>query len=309
MKKNKKNILLKVLTGVSATCLIVAGVSVYVSSNNSLSTNSNTNDNYDDNCEIIKKEGIEIKFLKEVTNDDGSVTKTFTYEVTPSNATNQDVNVSFKYETGEECSDVISYEKNVETKEISVTCHKDFNTKIILTLTAVSNPEAYVEMSIHYEKKLLYIYINHEDLAYGDQFVKFDQTLLYKPVYSLFTKDKHYTYKIDIIDFTYDSGLGQWDYLEDKFSSEIISMVENETEWTAETWWNLDNSNEWHSALLEFSNPSYVYGDLDFNVYCVETGQRLDDLTCTINIPLAMDYSGYEVIVDSLQTSDIELVF
>ena len=94
MKNFRKKVLLKVLTGVSATCLIVAGLGVYLSTNKN-SVDNDLNANLNGDSEIIKNEGIEIKFLKEITNEDGSITKTFTYEVSPSNATNQDVNVTF----------------------------------------------------------------------------------------------------------------------------------------------------------------------------------------------------------------------
>ena len=209
----------------------------------------------------------------------------------------------------EDCSEVLTASLDQENQTIVITCHKDFATKIILTLTAVNNPKAYLEMAIHYEKKLLLIDMNYQDLTYGDQFMQFDQELLYKPIYSQYTKDKNYTFEIDIIDFTYYDGLGQFENFQDLFAEKIVEMISEESEWTAEMWWNLSENNQWHSALLEYDSNDIVYGKLLYKVKCNETNMVSEDFLCSFYIPLAMDYSNFEVLVDSLQTSDVELVF
>ena len=58
-----------------------------------------------------------------------------------------------------------------------------------------------------------------------------------------------------------------------------------------------------------YDSNDIVYGKLLYKVKCNETNMVSDEFLCSFYIPLAMDYSNFEVLVDSLQTSDVELVF
>ena len=49
-------------------------------------------------------------------------------------------------------------------------------------------------------------------------------------------------------------------------------MAENDSEWNAGTWWELDDRNEWHSSLIEYGANDVVTGSLIVNVTCEETG-------------------------------------
>lgn len=310
----RKRLLFKLLTGVVSASLIIAGIGVYVGINNKTTNETIDNGNSLSNdsslsSEVIKNEGLDIHFVNERTNDDGSVTQTFKYEVTPENATNKDVRVQIEYETGYECNDVISYTKNVTMQRIEITCHKAFDTPIRVTLFSLSNEDVYATVMLQYEKKLLMVDASCRDLLWGEDFTTFDKSLMITTEYSVFTLDKEYTFTYEVVEFIYSDGLQEWPDVINSFSQAIINMAENDTEWNAGTWWELDDRNEWHSSLIEYGDDALVTGSLIVNVTCEETGDFVEEACCEISIPLKMDYSEYEVYVDTLGTNVTELIF
>ena len=307
MKKESKRLLFKLLTGVTATSLIVAGVGIYINLEKDFSSSSNEETA---NNGFIKNQGIDIKLVNEISNEDGSITRTFTYSIQPESATNQSVEVLMEYDTGFPCNDVIEVSINENTKTITVTCLKPFSTPISLKVISLSNPDAVSSITLHYEKKVTKITSTQDGfITFGEDFTTFDQSLLYNVEYSIYTIDKDYSFKVELVDVCYDDGLDTWPDLKIAFLYEVENMINNETTWTADTWWNLDERIEWRESLLDFAEDDFACAEITYNVICVETGQEINDVITVIGIPLGMDYSNNEIKVNTINLSGSTLIF
>lgn len=119
--------------------------------------------------DIQEKGGMKLKLKSISTLDSGEVIKTFTYTITPSNATNQSVNVTVawadesvsstdddSFKTDKIVTDYLTISKNEETKTITLTCKQAFASVIQATVTSVDNPEAMAIVKVDYRKKRIY---------------------------------------------------------------------------------------------------------------------------------------------------------
>ena len=305
MNKTQKKTLFKMLTGIISASLIVSAVGICVNINQNNSTIEKTSEDL-----IIKNDGIAIKFLNEAISENGSITKTFTYTIKPETATNQSIKISYEYEDGNSCDDVITASKNETSRIISVTCLQAFDIPIILKLTSVSNPEAYATITLQFEKKLERIDIPKDRLfSYCEDFYVFNHDLMLIPVYSKFTKDKDYTFSIEVTSISHESGLESNPDIVSTFLSAVKDMVENEKEWTAECWWTMDSRNQWHETLLNFTEDDFALASITYSVICNETNMKVTDIDGEVELPLQMDYSSFETKVSSISINNINLVF
>jgi hypothetical protein len=140
----------------------------------------------------IRDHGIRIKGLKSGTTTEGYQTKTFSYVVVPSTATDKSVIGELKYKDGSSCADVMNYEINTEESTITLICKQDFNKEIEFTLKLSANENIKGVVSIGYVKKVKSIQ------SYTDKFhpigvETLDSTHSSAPlldiVYSKYTKD------------------------------------------------------------------------------------------------------------------------
>ena len=119
--------------------------------------------------DIQEKGGMKLKLKSISTLDSGEVIKTFTYTITPSNATNQSVNVGVawandsvsstdddSFKTDKTVTDYLTISKNEGTKTITLTCKQAFASVIQATVTSVDNPEASAVVKVDYRKKRTY---------------------------------------------------------------------------------------------------------------------------------------------------------
>lgn len=108
-----------------------------------------------DSGDVIRNEGIEVKFLSSKTNEDGTFSKTFTYEITPA-AAPQDVKLAFAWQdssaTGN-IADFVSATSDSSAKTITVTCKKAFSTVINLTIQSTLNAGATAKVTLNYVQK------------------------------------------------------------------------------------------------------------------------------------------------------------
>lgn len=119
--------------------------------------------------DIQEKGGMKLKLKSISTLDSGEVIKTFTYTITPSNATNQSVNVGVawandsvsstdddSFKADKTVTDYLTISKNEGTKTITLTCKQAFASVIQATVTSVDNPEASAVVKVDYRKKRTY---------------------------------------------------------------------------------------------------------------------------------------------------------
>lgn len=116
--------------------------------------------------EKIEAKNLNLKLLAVTLADDGSIKKEFTYTITPSDATNQSINVSVAwagddssttddnaFKSGKNVTDYVTISKDEAQKKITLTCSQAFGTQVIATITSVDNPNASASVKVEYRKR------------------------------------------------------------------------------------------------------------------------------------------------------------
>lgn len=119
--------------------------------------------------EKIEAKNLNLKLLAVNIAEDGSITKEFTYTITPENATNQSINVSVAwagddssttddnaFKSGKNVTDYVTISKEEAQKKITLTCSEAFGTQIIASITSVDNPNASASVKVEYRKRRTY---------------------------------------------------------------------------------------------------------------------------------------------------------
>lgn len=223
----------------------------------------------DENDVSIKDHGVTLRLVNKTTNSYGEVDQTFTYSVSPANATNQAVTATAKYTDGTSCDSVMTVTVDTAAKTIKTSCKAAFNKKITITVTSAANSNAKGTVTLEYVKKLKSITAKSDKIQLGgDQiagFVKKDKitwTDFYTPNYSVYTKDKTYNFTVSnvVVDVaTYDDGGDFEDYgLASLVAPLIKSAIETQGTISDDQLWNLKNDNSYHSALKDGGCITYT---------------------------------------------------
>lgn len=142
---------------------------------------------------------IKLKMLKEETLEDGTIRKIVSYTLTPEDSTIKEVEATAKYEDGSSCDEVISVSVNKDLQQVTLDFKADFDKKIIVTLKSKSNPEVTATITCDYEKRLSsYSLKNNSNLIYSPSH-NFSIDDFINVVYSKYTIDKNYTFKLENI--------------------------------------------------------------------------------------------------------------
>lgn len=146
---------------------------------------------------LVHKDNIEMKLLSTGTDSENHITKTFTYSVLPSNASNPSVGYTLKYADGTDCSSAIGVSIDEDSKRITLTNLTEFSKQIIFTLYSKENSNIKSSLTIDYEKKLKSLDL--KDVYYNENYQEtipsFSDSI--NATYSLFSIDKRYTYTIN----------------------------------------------------------------------------------------------------------------
>ena len=267
MKKILKNCL------IATTFILITGGSVAAgllipNKQNQLSENT-----------IIKSNGIDLKLLNTTTNSSGEKDQTFSYTITPSNASNQDVIINLTYIDDTDCSSVMSYILDTENKTITLSCKSDFNKKIKCKITSKANSAAFSELTIDYVKKIKSIYLADDDYNSiiigesskddidGDNVTTGYINVIkdFTIVYSKYTKDQEYNIVLkEAPKFTFDMNyasdsnqikkyLNEDTTLKSSLEDYVNDLVLNPKIYKVEDLWDLkaDNIERWHKYLLD----------------------------------------------------------
>ena len=225
----------------------------------------------DDNEVAVNNQGITLKMLNSVTNPDGSITRTFSYSVEPTNATNPNCEITLAYADGSDCSKIVTAFIDSVKKVISVTNSVPFDKQIILTIYSVDNPSIKSTVTIDYEKKI--IGSSFKDLTISNNWkdFSFDLKDALEVQYSIYSLDKEYSFNLltekkSIFAFTVTD-----DSLKSKYS-ELLDFIDHYTDYlkdpiaitseaisnktfSPDMWVNigseLNRENEWRSLLAD----------------------------------------------------------
>lgn len=119
--------------------------------------------------DIKEQGGMKLRLVSIQSLDNGDVVKTFSYTITPEDATNQSINVSVAwgndgdsstdddtFKSGKTVTDYVSVNKDESLKQITVTCHQAFGSVIKVIVSSIDNPEATASVRVDYRKKRTY---------------------------------------------------------------------------------------------------------------------------------------------------------
>lgn len=121
----------------------------------------------------VEAKNLSLKLSAVMLAEDGTVTKEFTYTITPENATNQSINVSVawaendssatdddSFKNSKTVTDYVTISKDEAQKKITLTCKQAFGSQVIANISSVDNPEATASVKVEYRKKRTYTYEN-----------------------------------------------------------------------------------------------------------------------------------------------------
>ena len=102
--------------------------------------------------EVTEVNKMSVKLLSAETLETGETVQTFSYTITPANATNQNINTSVEYQDGGAATEVTASIDTAE-KTITLTCNAAFDKVILVKLTAADGGGASATITCNYEKK------------------------------------------------------------------------------------------------------------------------------------------------------------
>ena len=205
----------------------------------------------DENDVSIKDHGVTLRLVNKTTNSYGEVDQTFTYSVSPANATNQAVTATAKYTDGTSCDSVMTVTVDTAAKTIKTSCKAAFNKKITITVTSAANSNAKGTVTLEYVKKLKSITAKSDKIQLGGY-----------QIAGFVKKDKTYNFTVSnvVVDVaTYDDGGDFEDYgLASLVAPLIKSAIETQGTISDDQLWNLKNDNSYHSALKDGGCITYT---------------------------------------------------
>lgn len=274
-----------------SSTLILAGVGSYIGINAYNQYVEELNEE-DIETEIIKGHGMTLKKLNTTNNSDGSVTKTFSYTILPSDATNKSVNIGFYTSNSYSNSNYITYSVNSSTQKISVTCKKAFGEQIKLRVQSTDNSSVYSYITLDYEKKITntkvgqyqgcYVAFGIQDDGVSDYLIQsLDHENLFVVNYSNYSLDKNYTYSVEISEWAVEENdLSNYPYNQsdmiDKFANLIINAVVNESSVTDTQLKSMYQSTAFYQWLSGYyTNGGYLYYEMYYSIKCNETNSYI----------------------------------
>ncbi|MCR5348351.1 MAG: hypothetical protein K6E59_01925 [Bacilli bacterium] len=156
--KRKQNKSKKALIVLSAAALLAVGVGVGIKSNGFQNWNVDTwftgevkdaaqkGNMVDD----VKATGMQIKRLSSVTNQDGSIANTYSYSITPANATRKDMTISIAWngQTEAVIGNFLTATIDSSAQTFTITKLADFATQAKVTIQSVSNEDVKAEILV-----------------------------------------------------------------------------------------------------------------------------------------------------------------
>lgn len=238
----------------------------------------------------ISSQNMRIRALATKENEDGSVTKTFTYEVQPAGATDQEVTVKASYVDGSDCSAVITTSVDQTKKEISVTNKGAFNKVINVVVTSVNNSKATATIKCDYVKKVLDVSCN-ETL---DNFTSFVDEYI-TPSYSIYTKDKNYTFAISNADITISSlgDTGNWSTYKSEIETKIETAINQKKAISNDDLWNIHDTYDYHNFLVN-GNLDYCMDPNNITLTATVTAENFSK-NITVDMSVDINASGDEL--------------
>lgn len=262
--------------------------------------NQDSQGNYDSLPTDVISNGI---ILKQLSQDEETNSKTFTYEFDPVDTTDQNVKVTGSFKDGSSCQDYLKIETNQGTKTITLTCLKAFSQEIIVKIVHTEIPSVFAEVKVNYTKKVLSAELE-KTLNEGKSQIDIVNE------YSIFSKDVDYTFTVEITKLLFQEQSFS-DY--PKFEQLIIEAIEGQKPLPREDEIiNLyPNNNNFLRLLL--NSQDYIQG-FEVKYECTITAypgnQTFEDSNyLALYEESELDFTGYKIIPEGINVNPGEIDF
>lgn len=222
---------------------------------------------------VDNSNGIRIKQSTSGKNSSGYDYITFSYSISPTNAT-KSISAFLKYIDGTNCSDVINSSVDFNAKTITLTCKQAFNKQIKLVVSIVDQPDIYAEALIDYERKAIGAsYEGYGDYSFVSNGLNNKSFNLYEYINinygDVFTIDK--TYNVDsstvvIESCTYRDDL--YDGISDENNNLFQMVLSN----------NSDNFGDWVCGKFTPDSHGVINLSADVLKECFTTTEALNEI-------------------------------
>ena len=322
----------KTVVGLLAVCLLVGGLGAVTKGFREWNpTNWFGTKKPDDIGVDVKGNGIRIKGLNTSKQVDGTFKTTFTYSVTPANATDQTITLSALYADGSDCADVITMSVSGNTVTL-ITSKHGFGKQIVVTLTANANAEATASVTLDSAKRLESVDVKDTLFLVGPAKGSITTSLTEVDDFALenFVNLTYTAFTIDRELNPYFDETGNLSYVKMGMQMEgelseaglygevtgVLSgalrtavktkLVAGGSYFTADELWGMDDSNAWHSFLKEYSGGStqtnyvqYAFSGVVVNDVYPSALEAAFSMNLSLNFDFTDD-AKYPVGVDSL---------
>ena len=262
--------------------------------------NQDSQGNYDSLPTDVISNGI---ILKQLSQDEETNSKTFTYEFDPVDTTDQNVKVTGAFKDGSSCQDYLKIETNQGTKTITLTCLKAFSQEIIVKIVHTDIPSVFAEVKVNYTKKVLSAKLK-KTLNEGKSQVDIVNE------YSIFSKDVDYTFSVEITKLLFQEQSFS-DY--PKFEQLIIEAIEGQKPLPREDEIiNLyPNNNNFLRLLL--NSQDYIQGfevEYECTITAYPGNQTFEDSNyLALYEESELDFTGYKIIPEGINVNPGEIDF
>lgn len=281
---------------------------------------------------------------------DQSLTKTFKYTITPNTAQIVDVKVEVTYIDGSPCTGIIDTAVNEKQQTVTISCLQDFDKRIRVDVISKLDTKKKASVLLDYEKRLLSISQPDDTFAglnygYTDQDVGIDQEDCYynlshstqfertgHPVYSKFTIDKSFRYKVRLdpqytmggkldVNFVHDNA-GMIESCGTELTQQFLNLIYNKIQNyedfpTAQEIWNMSEDHAWKIFLANYKGSDdecalcFEDDNVQYETINVETGVKTttDVSSLSIWMPLNGVYRGFYTPIDDVSVGDKNIIF
>ena len=262
--------------------------------------NQDSQGNFDSLPTDVISNGI---ILKQLSQDEETNSKTFTYEFDPVDTTDQNVKVTGAFKDGSSCQDYLKIETNQVSKTITLTCLKAFSQEIIVKIVHTEIPSVFAEVKVNYTKKVLSAKLK-KTLNEGKSQVDIVNE------YSIFSKDVDYTFSVEITKLLFQEQSFS-DY--PKFEELIIDAIVGQKPLPREDEIiNLyPNNNNFLRLLL--GSQDYIQGfevEYECTITAYPGNQTFEDSNyLALYEESELDFTGYKIIPEGINVNPGEIDF
>ena len=271
----------------------------------------------------LKGNGIQLK-LNARTNQGEYIVDTYSFTITPENATNQNVSATASYVDGSEYDNAVEVSVDNQTKTIELRVKElvGFDKQIKVVVVSESNPDVTATMTLDFTKKLVNASLGQSNFRLGyNQLEKATDVLNnFELEYSKYTIDETYSVSWD---GKYEIGVNLSvtpnevsETIRDIAGDLLTTILNENISVTAQYIWNFSNSNEWHSYLKTTTSETYIQTRAAKWGFKVTNSQgevvkQVSDYTVAPRLYIGYDYSSAEfnVDVDSIVLENSNIIF